>query len=724
MDTINQTNRTILFDEINPEKLNILTLIGEVGEFESLNDEQLQTIHQHLLVSSFDDFLKKFQPTIYSFFNAHSQSVSYTLKKPEGIPEHLIVETPLSKDNDFLYMLLTLLDTKKMQKKTQVDFKFEKILDLISPQAQMLAIRKLRKILRGTYGKYIEAIEDTPEKNKYKEEFEKLLKEASKHYSNIMAILPLAIEDIKECILGEEVVASTTHNSIVAGIINQKFTNELQVLEAPENEVFANITFEEHINLAFIEEIKKSYKETAMEDNEYLESLIVRTFCPTPKKKAVDKEVEDEVANYNYYLAFYKRAKDEFIRTARPLIEKILGVKVFFDQYQVKENGMKPTLIITNINNQMLATHKNINRIKVYLNTVNTKNDFNDCIWFGIIPSVEFDIGERAKLTRQRFIGNEDKTPYLISTMQATTTLLNVLKDYKIQTFINFEGKDKTSFVQMKNEGIYKYMAYCEELQRKPYSEYTIVCLPNFTIIPKEKSGVLINKKILITDTNQAVLSQNPKDKVTIWIDGIYVGAAYVAAGIVATYQCPYYLKEAFEKEKISQACPGVRIDLETLEYPIKTTLAKEVTGFTEQVIEEIKDSGFGFVFASENNLKNQKKLSHATIWQARCMKLQGRNYEPLYKRLTCNYIERVLRYSTIDFKQDNILYFFSNHPSSQKSKWLTQTNYMNAVIGKMDELSYELDDESGSCVVNIDFNGKSKQFEVKVSRQEKVKKR
>ena len=484
------------------------------------------------------------------------------------------------------------------------------------------------------------------------------------------------------------------------------------------------MTLEESVNNALIEEVRRSYKASAIGDNAYLESLVVRTFCPTNGIKLIDEEIEEEVNRYNYYLGFYKKAKEEFIRTAKPLIEKILGIKVFFNQYQIKEGKMAPTLVITNVSNNLLASHKNINRLKVYLNTVNTKNDFNDCIWFGIIPSVEFETGEGIKLTRQRFMGNEEKSSYFINTLETTTTLLNILKDYKVQTFISFEEKDKTTFVQMKNDGIYKYKQYCEIFQRKPYSEYTIVCMPNFTIIPKEKSGIFINQRILLTDENQALLSKESKDKLMIWIDGLYVGACYVAAGIVAAYQCASYLKEIFKKEAISEACPGVRIDIEALEYPIKTTLAKEVTGFQGNVIDEIMDSGFGFIFASENNFKKEKKLPHATIWQARSMKLEGRTYEPIYKTLTCNYVERVLRYTSMDFKQDNILYFFSNHPNSQKSMWLTQTHYMNAVIGKMDELSFNLDEVSNSCVVAINFNGAGKQFEVKVNRKEKVKKR
>ena len=82
MEIIEQTNRTILFDEINPEKLDILTIIGDVKGLESLDDDKIKEINEKLLVKSFDEFLDKFSPTVYSFFNAANQKVMYTLSKP------------------------------------------------------------------------------------------------------------------------------------------------------------------------------------------------------------------------------------------------------------------------------------------------------------------------------------------------------------------------------------------------------------------------------------------------------------------------------------------------------------------------------------------------------------------------------------------------------------------------------------------------------------------
>ena len=67
MDIIQQTNRTILFEQFNPQKLDLLTLVGDVKGVESLNDQQIKEINEHLLVRNFDEFLEKFPAIVYSF---------------------------------------------------------------------------------------------------------------------------------------------------------------------------------------------------------------------------------------------------------------------------------------------------------------------------------------------------------------------------------------------------------------------------------------------------------------------------------------------------------------------------------------------------------------------------------------------------------------------------------------------------------------------------------
>ena len=57
---ISQTNGTMLFEEINPEKLDLLTMIGDVKAVNSLSDEKIKEILDTLCVSSFDEFIEKF----------------------------------------------------------------------------------------------------------------------------------------------------------------------------------------------------------------------------------------------------------------------------------------------------------------------------------------------------------------------------------------------------------------------------------------------------------------------------------------------------------------------------------------------------------------------------------------------------------------------------------------------------------------------------------------
>ena len=54
---IKQTNRTMLMETVNPEKLDILTLVGDVRGIESLSDDKIKEINDHLLVHSFDEVL-------------------------------------------------------------------------------------------------------------------------------------------------------------------------------------------------------------------------------------------------------------------------------------------------------------------------------------------------------------------------------------------------------------------------------------------------------------------------------------------------------------------------------------------------------------------------------------------------------------------------------------------------------------------------------------------
>ena len=714
---INQTNRTILFEEINGEKLDLLTLIDEIGSFESLEDEKIKEINNHLLVKSFDEFLEKFEPKIYSYYDANSKNIMYLLEKPEGIPQEFITEISIDKGNTFFKMLNTLIDSRKSQGNKNVDFKFENILELISPKKVMEDIKQIRKEIAYTFSKYEELDDNNPKKLELGDKLNQKFEEASYNYNNVLGMLPLAIEDIKTRLLIENDNSTLATDKIKLGMLQIGEKGELEVIEYKQEISSDLVLIEEKNSTELVEAFKYDYESVTEQSNAYMKDLIVRTFVPLAKG-IVDVDLEQEIQNYNNYLEFYKIAQENFIKVAKPLVEKILGIKMFFEQYDAKIAMMQPALLITNIKADMLIRGENKEKLKAYLNTVNSKNDFENTVWLGIYPNVDLDVKKSSGKIRERFKGSQnngvEKNKNNIETL---SNLMTVLGSYKIQLFFNFEGNSETTFDDVATKGIEKYLEKTKILENQRYSEYLVPVIPNFTIIPKDKSGVILDAKMKY-ENEVAKLSKEKEDLLQFWIEGVYIDGAYVAAGIIASMQCPSYLKERFANT--SPNYPGVRFDIEAEDnaYKVKTTMAKEISGFTNSLKDKINQFNYGFIFSSDSVQVNKEKIKNITVYKARTLARNDEGmYESIYKTLTTTYIERILRYATMDFKEDKLNNFFSTNPLSQKSIWLKDRKFVNSIMQKGDDISHMIDEENGICQLNITFAGNMKNLQVEISK-------
>ena len=280
---INQTNRTILFEEINSEKLDLLTLIDEIGNFESLEDEKIKEINNHLLVKSFDEFLEKFEPKIYSYYDANSKNIMYLLEKPEGIPKEFVTEISIDKGNTFFKMLNTLIDSRKSQGNKNVDFKFENILELISPKKVMEDIKQIRKEIAYTFSKYEELDENNPKKLELGDKLNQKFEEASYNYNNVLGMLPLAIEDIKTRLLIENDKSTLATDKIKLGMLQIGDKGELEVIEYKQEVSSDLVLIEEKNSTELVEAFKYDYESVTEQSNAYMKDLIVRTFVPLAK---------------------------------------------------------------------------------------------------------------------------------------------------------------------------------------------------------------------------------------------------------------------------------------------------------------------------------------------------------------------------------------------------------------------------------------------------------
>lgn len=718
METITQTNRTLLFSEINPERLNLLTLIGDVRGKNSLDDDKIKEINEELVVSSFNDFLDKFSPVVYSWCDASSESIQYSLVKPENIPDSCVTEIPLNESNDLLNMLITLLDAKDAQGLANVDFGFSNVLDMISPKKIMEDIRQVRREIQYTYGKYMELDEGDPKRLDLGDKLNYQFEQASKNYNNVLAMLPLAIEDIKTRLLLGDGETKQGGQDFKAGLLSMGEDGELKILEMKQEESTQLAVVDDHINTSLIETFKEDYDELNEDPSDYVRDLVVRTFCPlsSTMESNVDRKVE--VHNYNNYLEFYKKSKDDFVKAVKPLIEKILGVKTFFDQYKVKEKGMQPKLLITNTSLDLLVKSSNLPRLLTYLNTTNDKNEFENTVWFGIVPDVELTQTGGGKLHRIRFAGNQKVENQGTNSMESLAALMNALLPYKITTFFSFRTGEETSFSYIATEGIGIFKDKCTPLMKRDYSEFVVPCIPNATIIPKDKSGLILDKRMVMDEDGNVALSEEKEDIMKMWLEGIYVGAAYEAAGIVAAWQCPEYLKERFNST--SMEYPGVRFDVEADDNALlaTTSMTKEISGFTNAIKNSINHTGFGFVFSSDNAQYKGREIKNITVYKARNLLSNGNEFEPIYKTLVVTYIERMLRFYSGDFKQDKILKFFSSNPSSQKSKWDTDRQHVNSILQDGDELDFAIDEKNGICNVQVTFANVTKNLKVQLTRK------
>ncbi len=718
MEIITQTNRTILFAEVNPERLNILTLIGDVRGKSSLDDDKIKEINEQLVVSSFEEFLEKFSPVVYSWCDASSSSIQYSLVKPEKIPDNCITEIPLNELNDLLNMLITLLDAKSAQGVANVDFTFSNVLNMISPQKIMDDIRQVRREIQYTYGKYMELDEDDPKRLDLGDKLNYQFDQASHNYNNVLAMLPLAIEDIKTRLLLGDGETSRGGQDFKAGLLSMGDDGELKILEMKQEENTQLAVVDDGINTSLMETFKEDYDALNEVKSDYVRELVARTFCPlsSTMESSVDREVE--VNHYNHYLEFYKKSKDDFVKAVKPLIEKILGVKTFFDQYQVKEKAMQPRLLIANVPLDMLVKSSNLPRLLTYLNTTNDKNEFENTIWFGIVPDVELSQTGGGKLQRLRFAGNQKVEKQGTNSMESLSSLMNALLPYKITTFFSFRTGEETTFSYIATEGIDLFKDKCTPLMKRDYSEFVVPCIPNVTIIPKDKSGLILDKRMVMDEDGNVSLSNEKEDTMKMWLEGIYVGAAYEAAGIVAAWQCPEYLKQRFNNT--SMEYPGVRFDVEADDNALlaATSMTKEISGFTNAIKNSINHTGFGFVFSSDNAQHKGRDIKNITVYKARNLLSSGTQFEPIYKTLVVTYIERMLRFYSGDFKQDKILKFFSSNPSSQKSRWDTDRQYVNSILQDGDELDFSIDEKNGICNVQVTFANVTKNLKVQLTRK------
>ena len=104
-----QTNRTILFEKVNPAKAGILSLISLDERKESLSDEDIKRIHTYFQVASFKEFVEKFSPTVNMILDTDNCTVGFSTEELG----HNQTVINLGEDNSLFYTLIDMIEIKK-----------------------------------------------------------------------------------------------------------------------------------------------------------------------------------------------------------------------------------------------------------------------------------------------------------------------------------------------------------------------------------------------------------------------------------------------------------------------------------------------------------------------------------------------------------------------------------------------------------------------------------
>lgn len=654
-------------------------------------------------------------------------------------------------------------DSKKASGATNASFNYEKVTEMLAPHKTLNEIKKLKKDITYLENKNAEFESDSPAKQDAVLKLKAKLERTKKYYNETSSQLTLMLGMIKDNL--DTAVSAAQKGVTEFNPALPVFDGNIEIValgvqdnpaslledkgkkDGKESTELANAAKGEVAVTAASEKKTISYKDlsVAVIEEQYNESmqalyesvgqkydtesssaslskeLIVAAFTDKVPDKLMAMDTDTKVELYNKYSAINTLWQKSFIRTAKLLIERILSVKAFFDQYQPKTPFMRPSLLVVNAPMPDILEEKNLENLKKYLETVNNKSDYSNTIWFGIVPNIEYsdehDIDIDEDTMRQFGYTGDIYTgvsimPTPVSDLQL---LLDEIKDYRIQVFFSFETGEDTTFLKLSTHGMDQYMENTQELENADYSRYAIPSLPNFTVIPSDKSRVVLGSKAVRDKDGKLQFSTDRDDFMKFWIYGVYIGAAYVAAGIAAAYQCPNFLSTKFGG-KVKKEYPGVRFDIEAGDNAlyVTTTMPKEIAGYTTETKNIINEHKYGFVFSSDKNQLNGNSINLVTVYKSRCMnESTNGGFESIFRETTRTYLYRMIGALTSDYKKERIDKIFES--GGKVKEWQLSPNYVNSILREGDGI------EKGECNdttynIEINFAGVSENMELQIN--------
>lgn len=681
---IKQTSKTILFEQFTDSSTNLSTILSSEKVAEENKEEQIK---RSLSVRSFSEFLEKFTPVFYQQMTLvdGKPKLSYTF-------ENNGTEAIKITDHAFWNMVLDMHQKKSISGEHNLEFDYTEILEKLSPAYEMKRAKGLRQRLEYNFQKALEPNLLTSDRELYIQETMDCRQQIiSLYQENPLNLLPLALNSTQMKLEALEKIENQNEDGIVVQQIEYVtpiFTETGEIDYIPvENKKQEQSQSESEWTVAKLLSI--DFEEVGPENNkEFMKELVLTTFAGADSENqnqlSIAEQKFDLIQKKKQYQELYSEMLKSFIDETTRFTEKLLGVKIFFEEAIKSGKNLQSELIVTNCSiDALLQTENNIKQnFESYLKQV--QGTPQQKYWLAIIPGVlkknQLESQVKVEANNNDIMFGSVKSQNTVKSKKAKFTrptfneaneMLELLSDSEIGivTFFNFKAEKATSLSELTVEKIEEYETAVNKCGKSNYSkEFMVFAYPNFTIIPDRNAEFNLLEQ-------------------SIRFNGIYVDAAYVAAGVVAGYQNPNNL-EALGYSKVEKGNPGTRFDLERdgNNFKYVTTLSRETSlNYAPNVNDKIHKDGFGFVMGSDLVYQGSKAIKNAYVVQARTLAKNDNNqYKKIYVTLTKNLLSTLLKSQTVKNHED-IKEFKSNFIS----KWRKQNESINSVLQQDENIDF-----------------------------------
>ncbi len=640
---IPQNSRTIIFEKFNDKEgmPNLCTLLkGRTSE------EAVEVVNEKLLVHSFSEFKEKFEPTVYERINVNAdgnlQSISYSLNSDDG-------GNPVSLCNHEFYKAVhDIIETKSNSGKSNEDSRYNKLYDALNPENIYNRARRQRVEAKEFL---FNAMKEKENKNpsgvkKWLRLAQETFNDVKSEYSgSALRLLPLAITDMQQVVNSRtggkapKAIETGAENTEALPLYTLKWDGNgaLKPVKEKETAVVA-LEMKEDSNTKLVtaqwEKIADSIPEGNVDKNLFM------SIYSEQKNMALQTVPTDELKQRIDVMAkMYDHAQQSFFDAIGYLVQKVAGIEQFF-RHAGDENGeVKAGVIIANCNiDDVLYSDESENAVKNFFKRVNTSE--NERIWFAVLPSASVenndwkpesvdnempDIENMDLFSMDEETDDEKRSDVPVYSVGEINRVTNLLKDCGILSFFNFCPCEKTGFTQFEEKTFEQYTKESKAIDSK---DSVVLAFPNFTVIPKNKSGF------------ESVSGD------TLYVPTVYIDAAYIAAGITVATQTSKIQQKKNSSNSIIKNNPFVHFDLEKKENSRKffanfnpecrLNMSSELQNFV------LGDKMGGFCFQSDTLVKQAFILSARTL-----------DNRPLYQYITKNYLDFMVEREQIKLESE-----------------------------------------------------------------------